>query len=149
MPSDCARAWVASLSLRSLARVQTAAAKVTTALRFSAVIGNFPRAGATSDNGVHGLSKLGSQTFFRWRVEQDVVLTVTVARGRLGALGSLSQSTRWPSRFARSFNSSSSGSGALARDIPREGSEQQRDVFVLGGKWYCLEVSAAVLSAFL
>jgi hypothetical protein len=87
--------------------VRTAAAKVTTALRFSAVIGNFPRAGATSDNGVHGLSKLGSETFFRWRVEQDVVLTVTVARGRLGALGSLSQSTRWPSRFARSFNSSS------------------------------------------
>jgi hypothetical protein len=87
--------------------VQTAAAKVTTALRFSAVIGNFPRAGATSDNGVHGLSKLGSE------------------------------------------NSSSSGSGALARDIPREGSEQQRDVFVLGGKWYCLEVSAAVLSVFL
>jgi hypothetical protein len=97
--------------------VRTAAAKVTTALRFSAVIGNFPRAGATSDNGVHGLSKLGSETFFRWRVEQDVVLTVTVARGRLGAFGSLSQSTRWPSRFARSFNSSSSGSGALARDI--------------------------------
>jgi hypothetical protein len=70
MPSDCARAWVASRSLRSLARVQTAAAKVTTALRFSAVIGNFPRAGATSDNGVHGLSKLGSETFFRWREEQ-------------------------------------------------------------------------------
>ena len=149
MPSDCARAWVASLPLRSLARVRTAAAKVTTALRFSAVIGNFPRAGATSDNGVHGLSKLGSETFFRWREEQHCGADRNCGSWALRRFCSLSQSTRWPSRFARSFNSSSSGSGALARDIPREGSEQQRDVFVLGGKWYCLEVSAAVLSAFL